>query len=134
LLDHLGLNVPDLAAAKAYYDAVMPFLGFETFFVTDAEFSYGPAGGKPGTHIFFYSAPEKNEYVRKQVGLQHLAFRARTRPQVDQAHAQAITLGSEVLYAPRLFPQYHENYYASFWFDPHGFLLEIVCQKPVAEA
>lgn len=39
-------------------------------------------------------------------------------------------LGSEILYAPQLFPQYHENYYAMFWFDPHGFLLEIVFQKP----
>jgi hypothetical protein len=31
-----------------------------------------------------------------------------------------------------MFPHYHENYYASFWFDPHGFLLEIVCHKPAA--
>jgi catechol 2,3-dioxygenase-like lactoylglutathione lyase family enzyme len=133
MLDHLGLNVPDLAAAKTYYDALMPVLGFEEFFVTDHEFSYKPVDGKPGTHIFFYSAPEKNDYVRKQVGLQHIAFRARTRTQVDEAHAQAIALGSEVLYAPKLFPQYHENYYACFWFDPHGFMLEIVCNKPVPE-
>ncbi|HET7482627.1 MAG TPA: VOC family protein [Actinomycetota bacterium] len=131
MLDHLGLNVPDLGAAKTYYDALMPFLGFEPFFATEEEFSYKPAGGKPGTFVFFYVAPEKNRYVRKQVGLQHVAFRARTRPQVDDAHAQAIALGSEILHAPKLFPQYHDNYYASFWFDPHGFLLEICCNKPV---
>ena len=132
MLDHVGLNVPDLGAAKHYYDSLMPFLGFEPFFVTDAEFSYQPAGGRPGTRIFFYGAPLPNEYVRKNVGLQHLAFRARTREQVDDAHARAVELGSEVLYAPKLFPEYHENYYASFWFDPHGFLLEIVCHKPPA--
>jgi catechol 2,3-dioxygenase-like lactoylglutathione lyase family enzyme len=109
----------------------MPFLGFEPFFETDTEFSYKPAGGKPGTTIFFYLAPMKNDYVRKHVGLQHLAFRARTRSQVDDAHGQSLALGSEVLYPPKLFPQYHENYYASFWFDPHGFLLEIVCGKTV---
>ena len=130
MLDHLGLNVADLSAAKAYYDALMPLLGFEPFFETDAEFSYKPAGGKPGTHIFFYPAPVKSDYVRKNVGLEHIAFRARTRDQVDDAHAQAVALGSKVLYAPKTFPQYHENYYASFWFDPHGFLLEIVCHKP----
>ena len=130
MLDHLGVNVPDLTAAKAYYDSLMPVLGFEPFFITDTEFSYKPAGDKPGTHIFFYPAPEPNEYVRKHVGLQHIAFRARTRGQVDDAHAHAVGLGSEVLYAPKLFPEYHANYYASFWFDPHGFLLEIVCHKP----
>ena len=131
MLDHLGLNVPDLAAARSYYDALMPFLGFEPFFASDAEFSYQPAEGRPGTRIFLYEAPLPNEYVRKNVGLQHLAFRARTRDQVDDAHAQAVELDSEVLYAPKLFPNYHENYYASFWFDPHGFLIEIVCHKSV---
>jgi catechol 2,3-dioxygenase-like lactoylglutathione lyase family enzyme len=129
LLDHLGLNVPDLAAAKSYYDELMPLLGMEPFFITDEEFSYQPAGGKPGTRIFFYRAPLPNKYVRKNVGLQHLAFRARMRDQVDDAHGKALELGSDVLFSPRSFPQYHEHYYASFWFDPNGFLLEIVCHK-----
>ena len=134
MLDHLGLNVRDLEAAKAYYDALMPYLGMEPFFITEDEFSYKPAEGKPGTHIFFYRSPEPNDYVRKSVGLQHVAFRARSRRQVDEAHAASIELGSRTLFAPKLFPQYHENYYASFWYDPHGFLLEIVCQKPEATA
>ena len=132
MIDHIGLNVPDLEAAKHYYDALMPALGYEPFFITNEKFSYKPAGGKPGTTVFFYPAPIKSEYVRKHVGFQHLAFRARTRTQVDEAHAKALELGSKVLYAPKLFPQYHANYYASFWFDPHGFLLEIVCNKPEA--
>jgi catechol 2,3-dioxygenase-like lactoylglutathione lyase family enzyme len=132
LLDHLGLNVPDVEAARSYYDALMPFLGFEPFFTTDDEFSYQPSGGKPGTRIFFYRAPLPNGYLRKQVGLEHLAFRARSRDQVDDAHRTALQLGSDVLFSPRLFPQYHETYYASFWFDPHGFLLEAVCHKPEA--
>ena len=130
MLDHVGLNVPDLAEARKYYDAVMPSLGYEPFFETNDEFAFQPAGAKPGTRLFFYRAPIPSGYIRKQVGLQHLAFRARTRIQVDDAHATAVDLGSEILFAPRLFPQYHENYYASFWFDPHGFLLEIVCHKP----
>jgi catechol 2,3-dioxygenase-like lactoylglutathione lyase family enzyme len=132
VLDHLGLNVADLVTAKAYYDALTPFLGLEPFFESDVEFSYQPADGRPGTRLFFYQAPLPNDFVRKNVGFEHLAFRARTREQVDDAHAKAVELGSEVLFAPRPFPNYHENYYASFWFDPHGFLLEIVCHKPAA--
>ena len=130
MLDHIGLNVPDLVVAKSYYDPIMPSLGMEPFFITEKEFSYRPADGKPGTTIFFYSAPIKSDYVRKHVGFEHMAFRARTRSQVDAAHAKAIALGSKILFEPQLFPRYHEHYYATFWFDPHGFLLEIVCHKP----
>ncbi|HEX2196558.1 MAG TPA: VOC family protein [Actinomycetota bacterium] len=130
MLDHIGVNVPDLAAARIYYDAIMPLLGFEPMFATDEEFSYQPAGGRPGTRIFFYRAPEEGPYIRKRAGVQHLAFRARSRAEVDAAHAGAVGLGSDVLREPQLFPQYHADYYAAFWFDPHGFLLEIVCHKP----
>ena len=130
MIDHIGLNVPGLAAARIYYDALMPSLGYEPFFESDDQFSYRPAGEKPGTTIFFYAAPLPNDYIRKNVGLQHLAFRARTRNQVDDAHAKAVELGSEIRFSPQLFPQYHQHYYATFWFDPHGFLLEIVCNKP----
>jgi catechol 2,3-dioxygenase-like lactoylglutathione lyase family enzyme len=130
VIDHIGLNVPDLEAAKSYYDGIMPSLGYEPFFAREDQFSYRPEGEKPGTMVFFYLAPLKSEFVRKHVGFEHLAFRARTRRQVDDAHKTAVELGSPILFSPRLFPQYHENYFASFWFDPHGFLLEIVCNKP----
>ncbi|MDQ3964566.1 MAG: VOC family protein [Actinomycetota bacterium] len=129
MIDHIGLNVPDLRVAKNYYDIMMPFLGYEPFFATEEQFSYRPAGEKPGTQVFFYGAPQESEYLRKHVGLEHLAFRARTRSQVDDAHAKALEVGSRILFSPQLFPRYHQNYYATFWFDPHGFLLEIVCHK-----
>ena len=129
VIDHIGLNVPNLDSARSYYDLIMPSVGYEPFFATEEQFSYRPAGEKPGTMIFFYRAPLKGGYERKHVGLEHLAFRARARAQVDDAHAKALEVGSTVLFSPRLFLQYHENYYATFWFDPHGFLLEIVCNK-----
>lgn len=129
MLDHVGVNVPELDAAKAYYDVMMPVLGMEPFFESDKEFSYRPAGGKPGTTIFFYRAPDLGDYSRRRVGLQHLAFRARARSEVDAAYAKAVELGNGIVFEPQLFPQYHENYYASFWHDPHGFMLEMVCHR-----
>ena len=54
MLGHLGINVPDLVVAKRYYDVLMPLVGFEPFFHTDDEFSYRPAGNKPGAYLFFY--------------------------------------------------------------------------------
>ena len=134
MLTHVGLNVPDLPAAKRYYDEVMPLVGFEPFFHNEGEFSYRPAGGKPGTFVFFYLAQEPGEYSRHRPGLQHLAFMVKTRPAVDEAHSKAIELGSHIIHAPKMWPEYHEHYYAAFWSDPHGFMLEAVCHYPPERA
>jgi catechol 2,3-dioxygenase-like lactoylglutathione lyase family enzyme len=130
LIGHLGLNVPDLAAAKDYYDQLMPLVGFEPFLVAGDEFAYRPVRGKPGTHLFFYPATEArpaDDYSRQAAGLQHLAFMVPTRSAVHDVHRAVAGLGSTVLEEPRAFPQYPPPYYATFWLDPHGFMLEAVC-------
>ncbi len=73
MLGHLGINVTDLAAAKAYYDTLMPLLGFEPFLADHDQFAFRPAGGKPGTYLFFYPAGDPCPYSRDGAGLQHLA-------------------------------------------------------------
>jgi catechol 2,3-dioxygenase-like lactoylglutathione lyase family enzyme len=129
MLDHLGLNVPDLAAARRYYDAIMPMLGFEPFVSSDRQFSYQRTEGKPGTRIFFYSGSDETGFSRHRTGLQHLAFRVRTRSDVDEIHAKVVELGNDIVRGPGLFQQYHRDYYAVYWQDPHGFMLEAVCHE-----
>ena len=127
MLGHLGVNVPDLEAARAYYDQLLPALGFEPFLRTPDQVAYQPAGGKPGTYLFFYAAAEPRPYSRHAAGLQHLAFSVPTRSEVRAAHELAVGWGAAVLHPPRQFPQYPPPYFATFWLDPHGFLLEVVC-------
>jgi catechol 2,3-dioxygenase-like lactoylglutathione lyase family enzyme len=131
MLGHLGLNVPDLRAAKTYYDAVMPLLGFDEFLTAEDEFAYRPAGGKPGTYLFFYPSAEESRYSRQATGLQHLAFMMRTRSLVNELHALIADLipqfGGQVLHQPQVFPQYPQPYFATFWLDPWGLMLEAVC-------
>jgi catechol 2,3-dioxygenase-like lactoylglutathione lyase family enzyme len=127
VIGHLGLNVSDLDEARAYYERLLPALDFETFFVTDDEAAYRPLGGKPGTYLFLYAAEEAGDYSRHRTGLQHLAFMVPTRTRVDQIHRLVLELGSEVVLSPREFPQYPPPYYATFWLDPDGFMLEAVC-------
>ena len=132
MLGHLGINVPDLSVSKSYYDAVMPLLGFDEFIAAEDEFAYRPAGGKPGTYLFFYPPAEDAEYSRHRTGLQHLAFMMRSRSLVNDVHALvAGTLvprfGGEVLHPPQVFPQYPQPYFATFWLDPWGLMLEAVC-------
>ena len=127
MLGHIGVNVPDLEAAKSYYDTIMPLLGFESFLNTGEEFAFMPADGKRGTLLFFYPATEAAEYSSHQTGLQHLAFMVPTRAVVREAHLRAEGLGSVVIHEPQEFPQYPPPYFATFWLDPFGFMLEAVC-------
>ena len=129
MLGHIGINVPDLATAKAYYDEIMPLLGFETFLSAPDEFAFMPADGKRGTYLFVYPALEQSEYSRHRPGLQHLAFMVPTRASVREVHSRVLALGSEVICEPQEFPQYHPGYFATFWLDPFGHLLEAVCHR-----
>ncbi|WP_194815111.1 VOC family protein [Nocardia sp. XZ_19_385] len=128
-LGHLGVNVSDLPTARAYYDELLPMLGFEPFVAGPAEFSYRPAGGKIGTVLFFYQALEATDYSRHRVGLQHLAFMVKTPAEVDAIHDWARARGAEIIEPPQEFPQYHPGYYAAFFHGPDGFMLEVVCHK-----
>ncbi|MFI5508838.1 extradiol dioxygenase [Mycobacterium sp. NPDC051804] len=132
MLGHLGVNVPDLRASKSYYDAVMPLLGFDEFVAAEDEFAYRPASGKPGTYLFFYPSAEDSRYSRHRTGLQHLAFIMRSRSLVNDVHELVVSdlvprFGGEVLHQPQVFPQYPQPYFATFWLDPWGLMLEAVC-------
>ncbi|WP_163805603.1 VOC family protein [Mycolicibacterium anyangense] len=127
MLGHLGVNMPDLAAAKRYYTALMPLVGFELFLDTDDEFAFRPANSKPGTYLFFYPSAVAGAYSSDRTGLQHLAFMVRNRSLVDAVHEFASGSGNTIVYPPQHFPQYPGHYYATFWLDPFGLKLEAVC-------
>jgi catechol 2,3-dioxygenase-like lactoylglutathione lyase family enzyme len=127
VLGHLGVNVPDLEQAKRYYDQLMPLLDYQPFLSADDEFAYMPANAKRGAYVFFYPEELPGVYSRQSTGLQHLAFIVPTRTAVHAVHQRAVELGNEVLHAPRDFPEYPAPYFATFWLDPFGFMLEAVC-------
>jgi catechol 2,3-dioxygenase-like lactoylglutathione lyase family enzyme len=130
LIDHIGIGVPDLAAAKQYYDELMPILGLRAWFPTtaDGEFNYGPDGAL-GSQIFFYQALEPSPHTRHGTGLQHLSFMVTSRATVRAAHEWAVARDAEIVHEPREFPEYGEHY-ATYFLDPHGFMLEVVCHGP----
>ena len=42
----------------------------------------------------------------------------------------AVGTGAEVLHEPRVWPEYHPNYYGAFVRDPDGHNVEAVCHLP----
>ena len=52
-----------------------------------------------------------------------------SRAIVREAHQWARAQNAEIVDEPREFPEYGQHY-ATFWLDPHGFMLEAVCHAP----
>ena len=129
--NRIGIGVPDLAAAKQYYDELMSILGLREWFDTGpgGPLNYGPDGDK-GSQLFFYQAEEPGTYSRRETGLHHLAFLVASRAIVREAHEWARARDAVVLDEPGEFPQYGPHCFATYWLDPHGIKLEAVCHTP----
>jgi catechol-2,3-dioxygenase len=127
VIGHLGVNVPDLVRATEYYGPLMPLLGYEPFLTAEDQVAFMPAGGKRGAYLFLYQATEDGSYTREAIGLQHLAFIVPTRRAVHDVHAHVTRAGSTVIHEPQEWPQYPPPYFATFWLDPFGIMLEAVC-------
>ncbi|HEY7269189.1 MAG TPA: VOC family protein [Dehalococcoidia bacterium] len=130
-IDHIGIGVPDLVAAKAYYDELMPILGLKQWFNASpgGPFNYGPDGAR-GPQVFFYQARSGGRASRRRTGLHHLSFMVQSRAVVREAYEWAGAHGAVVLRRPRIFPEYGPDFYATYWLDPHGIMLEAVTYAP----
>ena len=123
-IEHIGLGVPDLDGARAYYDELMPLVGYEPCFGN----GYCP-DGDDGAQLYLYPATAPDGYTRHGVGLQHLAFLVPTRYAVHRVHEWARSRGDEVVHPPQTFPEYGSDCFAVFFLDPHGFMIEVVTHQ-----
>jgi catechol 2,3-dioxygenase-like lactoylglutathione lyase family enzyme len=108
-----------------YYDEFMPLVGYMPYFGT----GYVPTDWN-GAQIFLYPSTENGEHSRLRSGLSHIAFLVNTREQVHRVHEWVVARGDEVLNEPKPWPEYGQNFYATYFLDPHGFMLEVVCLSP----
>jgi catechol 2,3-dioxygenase-like lactoylglutathione lyase family enzyme len=124
MIDHLSIQCADTAAAAAFYDAVLAPLG-------------GTRVMDFGEVVGFGIPPKPDFWIGPQstgVGFResHIAFVAPDRAAVDAFFAAAVGAGTEVLYEPRVWPEYHSDYYGAFVRDPDGNNVEAVCHAPEA--
>lgn len=122
MLDHLGLQAADVDASLDFYLTVFAPMGFHE--AARFETDQGPvvgiaaADGIPG--FWLSPAPDGTRHEA------HVAFAAPDRDAVDAVHRAAVETGYEVLHAPRLWPEYHPGYYATFLRDLDGNNVEAV--------
>ena len=122
MIDHLGINCSDMAASTAFYDRVLGVLGHRR--LMDFEVAIGYGTEQP--HFWISVQPDEGPASGPNREI-HVAFTAPDAATVRAFFEAAAELGAEVLHEPRLWPEYHEHYYAAFVRDPDGNNVEAVC-------
>ena len=129
-LGHVDLVCRDIDRSLAFYRAVLG-LGEPAVFEGERgeaiHYLRFPAHGSGSLGL--RQALEEQEFELYAPGLHHIAFAVDSRADVDLAHAAAVEAGAEVLHAPRLWPRYRSDYYATFFLDPDGFRLEVAAAR-----
>jgi catechol 2,3-dioxygenase-like lactoylglutathione lyase family enzyme len=122
MLDHISIQCSDVAKSAAFYDAVLAPLGGARVM----DFGDVIGFGAPPMPDFWIGAKTTGEGFRES----HVAFAAPNREAVDAFYNAASAAGAEVLHEPRVWSEYHENYYGVFVRDPDGNNVEAVCHSP----
>ena len=122
-IDHIYISVSDLARAEAFYDRVMPVLGFRK----------GSFALHGEAHVQYYNRhfgyvlrPARSALAHDPYapGLHHLCFRVETIADVVAAASALQALGVEATEAAH-HPGYASDYWATFFRDPDGVRLEV---------
>ena len=122
MIDHVGLNVSDLAAAKAFYAETLEPLGYRVW-AEWVEESVGFAADESGPDFWIYRRGDEPSAPT------HVSFRARDRETVDAFHAAGLAAGGSDNGTPGVRPHYHEQYYGAFVLDHDGNNIEAVCHS-----
>jgi catechol 2,3-dioxygenase-like lactoylglutathione lyase family enzyme len=117
VLDHIGLEVSDLARSARFYDAVFARLGIRRVHESPKAIAYGSHA--PRLWIVERGRPPARGYG-------HVAISASGRIAVDAAYAAGLGTGGRDDGPPGLRPQYGPRYYAAYLVDPDGLRVELV--------
>ncbi len=125
--NHLQIYVSDKNISFPFYKELLTYLGYE---VIDDNGTHLGLRNEP-TDIWLKEAPKENKsksYNRKNVGINHLAFKVSKKEDVDKFYQEfLIPKRIKPLYdSPKNFPKYTDNYYAVFFEDPDRIKLEVV--------
>ncbi|WP_291860417.1 VOC family protein [Marinilabilia sp.] len=135
IIDHLQITVKDLEVAEKFYDRFLPVIGFDINRKVKASIKEHDFDVIEYTHdllAFAITSPReafRNDSInrRKPGALHHLAFKANTRKEVDEAYIKLVEIGANIVAAPQIYQEYSPDYYAVYFKDPENIKYEIVC-------
>ena len=119
-IDHLSVRVSDIAASKAFYGKLFPFLGFEV--LEEFQEAMGWTNGSTRYWIGQSEPGRRKTHHIGDVGFHHYAFELQSRAEVDALEAFVRDELKAVIVDPAA--EYYDDYYAVFFLDPDGLKLE----------
>ncbi|MCG5249785.1 VOC family protein [Brevibacillus agri] len=129
MLHHLELYVADLKRSAEFWGWLLEEqLGYERY----QQWASGISWKHGNTYLVFVQAEERFldvPYHRCRVGLNHLAFHARSREQVEAIHEELRRRGVPLLYEDRYPHAGGREHYALFCEDPDRIKVEIVAPE-----
>jgi len=125
-LHHLELWVDDLGAAERSFGWLLLRLGLTSDSRSETSMSFEG----PGYYLFFEAGPDRRVgHDRMRSGLNHLAFVAGSRDDVDSIVDEAAAHGWTVMFSDRHPFAGGDDHYAAYLENDDGFEVELVAGR-----
>ncbi|MBF0708743.1 VOC family protein [Alkalihalobacillus hwajinpoensis] len=125
MIHHIELYVSDLKESTEFWGWLLKELGYTPF----QNWKEGRSWRDKESYIVFVQVEEKYKevgYHRKRIGINHLAFRAHSKEQVENIRLMLVQKQASILYN-ELYPHAGGiNHYALYFEDPDRIKVEIV--------
>ena len=119
---HVDQRVGDLEAGVAFYGVLLPAVGFSKYLGGNAFRCWTtPEGSGPAQPWLGITEDRAH-----RAGASRIAFWVVSRESVDRVAGIVLEAGARDISGPKVMPEYSETYYAVFFEDPWGNLLEVV--------
>lgn len=128
MFSHVTLGVTDFDRALTFYSPILESLGHMLKFNEPPNM----AGWMPdgSSHTLFVICRPYDEKPASPGNGSMVAFAAARRAQVEQCHAAALEYGGTCEGPPGLRPHYHPDYFGTYFRDPDGNKICVVCHAP----
>ena len=131
MIAYVTVGADDIEAAKRFYTALLPALGYGL--KTGPEgLSFAlpvPTGEKPTLPDFYVKPTFDGQPASVGNGVM-VAFEAGTQAQVRSLHAAAVTAGGSDEGQPGFRPNYGADFYVSYLRDPQGNKIALFSSNP----
>lgn len=127
MIHHIEIYVRHLDKSKRFYKMILERLGYQLF----QEWGEGFSLKLGGTYIVFVQVEDKykkNDYHRKNVGLNHVAFSVTNRREVDELRTFLKDEDVSLLYDEQYPFAGGDSHYAVYFEDPDRIKLEVVAE------
>ena len=131
MISYVTVGADDIAAAKRFYTALLPALGYGLSEGPEG-LSFAlpvPAGEKPTLPDFYVKPTFDGQPASVGNGVM-VAFEADTQAKVRTLHAAALNAGGTDEGQPGFRPNYGADFYVSYLRDPQGNKLALFSSNP----